>query len=150
MSFPRAFHYAPGFTLVELLVVIAIAAVLAATAAPSFIDYIRRGRLIEAVTRLSDYRVRVEQYFLDNRRYDDGAGGCGGVAPAVSPADAFSVACSADATTYAIAATGLPAKGMQGFVYTIDHTNAHRTLAVPDGWLASDACWVVRRDGSCV
>ena len=25
----------------------------------------------------SDVRVRLEQYFLDNRRYDDGAGGCG-------------------------------------------------------------------------
>src|SRR3982751_5077540 len=63
-----------GFTLIELLAAIAIVSVLAAIAAPSFVDYLRRGRIIEAVSRLSDYHVRMEQYFLDNRRYDDGSG----------------------------------------------------------------------------
>jgi type IV pilus assembly protein PilE len=145
-----AHDHAPGFTLVELLIVVAIIAALAASAVPSFVDYIRRGRITEAVARLSDYRVRMEQYFLDNRRYDDGAGNCGAVAPVATPADAFSVACAAAATGYAVTATGLAAKGMQGFVYTIDHANARRTTAVPNGWVASDICWVVRRDGSCV
>jgi type IV pilus assembly protein PilE len=149
VSMPSPRLDAPGFTLVELLIVIAVTAVLAASAAPSFVDYIRRARINEAVIRLSDYRVRMEQYFLDNRRYDDGAGNCGAVAPTASPADAFDVVCTAAATTYTIAATGLAAKSMQGFVYTLDHANAHRTASVPVGWVSSDVCWVVRRDGSC-
>ena len=65
----RAALGARGFTLIELLVVIAIIGVLVAIAAPSYADYVRRGRIVEAVTRLSDQRVRMEQYFLDNRRY---------------------------------------------------------------------------------
>ena len=139
-----------GFTLIELLIVVAITAVLATNAAPSFVDYLRRGRITEAVTRLSDHRVRMEQYFLDNRRYDDGAGNCGVEAPAATPADSFSVACTAAAATYMVTATGRAAQGMQGFVYTIDHANARRTTAVPNGWIASDICWVARRDGNCV
>jgi len=143
-------RHAHGFTLIELLAVIAIIAVLTAVAIPSVIDYLRRGRLVEAVTRLSDYQVRMEQYFLDNRRYDDGAGSCGFIAPAQAPADAFDVVCTADADAFAVTATGMAAKGMLGFIYTIDQSNNRRTIAVPQGWIASDVCWVVRRDGSCV
>ena len=51
---PVAHDHALGFTLVELLIVIAIIAALAASAVPSFIDYVRRGRITEAVTRLSE------------------------------------------------------------------------------------------------
>jgi len=139
-----------GFTFIELLVVIAVVGVLAMLSAPSVVDYLRRGRIIEAVSRLSDYRVRMEQYFLDNRRYDDGAGSCGFVAPAQGPADAFSVVCTAASNAYTVTATGALGRGMQGFVYTIDEANNRKTLAVPNGWTANDSCWVMRRDGSCV
>jgi len=137
-----------GFTLIELVVVIAIVATLAAIAVPAFGDYLRRGRIVEAVARLADHRVRMEQYFLDTRRYDDGAGNCGHTAPR-SAADAFAVECTATATRYTVTATGLAGKGAQGFAYSIDETDARRTIAVPDGWIASSTCWVLRRDGSC-
>jgi type IV pilus assembly protein PilE len=136
-----------GFTLIELLVAIAIVATLAAIAIPTMSDYLRRGRIVEAVTRLADHRVRMEQFFLDNRRYDDGAGNCG--YPVAGGADAFAVDCVVSATGYTVSATGLPGKGAQGFVYTVDETDARATRAVPDGWVASRTCWVVRRDGSC-
>jgi type IV pilus assembly protein PilE len=139
-----------GFTLIELVIALAVIAILTASAVPSFTDFLRRGRITEAVTRLADYRARMEQYFLDHRRYDDGAGNCGASAQAATPADAFTVACSADADVYTVTATGLVAKGMHGFVYTVDHANARKTTSVPRGWLASDLCWVMRRDGSCV
>jgi type IV pilus assembly protein PilE len=139
-----------GFTLIELLIVVAIMAVLVAIAIPSYSDYLRRGRIIEAVTRLSDHRVRMEQYFLDNRRYDDGAGNCGHPTPSAGAADAFALLCVVSATGYLISAAGIAGKGAQGFVYTIDETDARRTPAVPDGWVANGVCWVMRRDGSCV
>ncbi len=139
-----------GFNLLELLLVVAIASVLVAAAIPSFADYLRRGRITEAATRLSDQQVRMEQYFLDNRRYDNDAGACGYAAPPIAPADTFAVECSAAAATYTVTARGIAGKPMAGFAYSIDQANARRTLAVPDGWVGSDGCWVVRRDGSCV
>jgi type IV pilus assembly protein PilE len=99
--------------------------------------------------RLSDHRVRMEQFFLDQRRYDDGAGRCGYAPTPADAADAFALDCTAAAARYVVRATGRDAKGMRGFVYTIDQANARRTPAVPDGWVGSDRCWVVRRDGSC-
>lgn len=138
-----------GFTLVELIVVLAIVAVLVSIAVPQYFDHLRRGRLTEAVTRLADYRVRMEQYYLDYRRYDDGAGNCGWPPAAPGTADAFALGCMASASFYTITASGIAARGTQGFIYTIDQTNARRTPGVPAGWVASDICWVVRRDGSC-
>jgi type IV pilus assembly protein PilE len=137
-----------GFTLIELVIVIAIVATLAGIAVPTFSDHLRRGRIVEAIARLADHRVRMEQVFLDNRRYDDGAGNCGYAAPGTA-ADAFALECTVSATGYTVTATGLAGKGTQGFVYTIDETDARRTPAVPDGWVASRSCWVMRRDGSC-
>ena len=137
-----------GFTLIEFVIVIAIVATLAGIAVPSFADHLRRGRIVEALMRLADHRVRMEQFFLDNRRYDNGAGNCGYAAP-VTAADAFALECAVAATGYTVTATGLAGKGAQGFVYTIDETDARRTPAVPDGWVASRSCWVMRRDGSC-
>jgi type IV pilus assembly protein PilE len=138
-----------GFTLIELVIVFALIATLAAVAVPTYADHVRRSRIVEAVTRLADHRVRMEQYFLDYRRYDDGAGNCGLAVPPLAATDAFAYACTASTGSYTVSATGMPAKGMQGFIYTVDETDARRTPAVPDGWVASRSCWVLRRDGSC-
>lgn len=138
-----------GFTLIELIVVIAIVATLTGIAVPTFAEHLRRGRIVEAVTRLADHRARMEQYFLDHRRYDDDAGNCGYPASPAGASDAFALDCAVSATGYAVSATGVAGKGTGGFVYTIDETDARRTPAVPDGWVASDSCWVMRRDGSC-
>ena len=148
MSSGRRGGRSEGFSLIELAVVVAIAAVLATIAVPTYADHLRRGRITEALTRLADHRVRMEQFFLDHRRYDDGAGRCGSLPPAAA-ADAFALDCAATTTGYLIRATGQEGRGMQGFAYTIDQDNARRTPAVPDGWTGSERCWVVRRDGSC-
>ena len=138
-----------GFTLAELLVTLAVLAILAAIALPPYTDHLRRARIVEATTRLADYRVQQEQYFLDNRRYDDGAGECGHAPGPRAPSDVFALACTATASTYEVVAAGIAGRGMEGFVYTIDHANARATPSVPPGWTASDRCWVTRRDGSC-
>ena len=43
-----------GFTLLEMMIVVAIVAMLAAIALPSYAGYVKRSRILEAVTRLSD------------------------------------------------------------------------------------------------
>src|SRR5437763_3189016 len=63
----RARHAPNGFTLLELMIVVAIVAVLASIALPNYSDYVKRGKIMEATTGLSDFRQRYEQYFLDTR-----------------------------------------------------------------------------------
>lgn len=147
-----------GFTLIELMITIAIVAILAAVAVPQYRDYVVRSRLAEATAGLADARVRMEQFFQDNRTYPTHATPCIATAPA-NPAtqvqltltgQSFDFSCSAvTATTYTITATG---KGsMVGFGFTIDQSNVRTTSAVPSGWSlpSPNNCWVARKGGSC-
>jgi type IV pilus assembly protein PilE len=141
---------ARGFTLIEVMVVVAIVGILAAIALPSYADYVRRSKIIEATSELSDMRTRYEQYFLDNRTY---AGGCAVIQPVVAPlAKSFTVDCTTvaeTATSYTGTATGKPAEGMSNFVYTIDQTNTKKTASTGPWGKTSNVCWVTRKDGTC-
>ena len=143
-----------GFTLIELMVVCAIIAILAAIAIPAYGDYIKRSHIIEATSRLSDIRVRVEQFYLDNRTYALACalGTSAGNALVNAGNDVFTLACNPapDATTYTIVATG-NAGIMNGFQYSINQNNVHSTVAVPAGWSlpAINNCWATRKDGTC-
>lgn len=146
---PKPSHSRPahhGFTLIELMITIAIVAVLTSIAIPAYTDYVRRGKIINATQRLSDARVRMEQFFLDNRAYP---AACPAFVTAAATNDAFDFTCGANsATTYTIVATGRNTQGMSGFQYTINERN-QRTSQGPSGWTASNNCWIVRKDGTC-
>ncbi len=146
-----------GFTLIELLVTMVIAAILAAVALPAYNNYVTQSRISAAVAQLSDMRVKMEQYFQDNRTY---AGACtaGTVAPLPASANNFNYACTCPtapnpnapaATTYTVCANGFGS--MAGFSYAIDETNTRRTLSLPAGWNgttgAASTCWVVKNGG---
>lgn len=144
---PRALQR--GFTLIEVLAVVVIVGVLAGIAYPSYRDYVVRSKISEAVSSLSDMRVKMEQFFLDNRTYV-GACTAGTVAPLPASARYFAYACSnLSATTYTVTATGAAGQGMSGFAYSIDQSNTRSTLAVPSGWTAAASCWTLKKDGSC-
>ena len=142
-----------GFTLIELMMTLVILAILAAIAIPSYSEFVTRSRLIDAHTKLGDLRIQMEKYFQDNRTYVGGGGACGAdVALAnynADPARAFEYSCPAvTATTYVLQADGRSAKGMTGFVFTVNEANA-KSSAGPTGWTAAANCWLVRKSGEC-
>ena len=57
-----------GFTLIEVMIVVAIVGILATVGYPAYTDYLRRGKVAEAVATLAEARAKLEQY-LDNRTY---------------------------------------------------------------------------------
>lgn len=138
-----------GFTLIELLITVAIVGILAAVALPAYRDYVTRSKLTEAYSQLADMRVKLEQYFQDNRTYV-GACATGTTAPLPTGTRYFAYACSnLSATTFTVTATGVTAQGTGGFTFTIDQNNAQATTGVPTGWTSNANCWVRSKDGSC-
>ena len=137
-----------GFTLVELLVVIAVIGILSAIAVPQYSDYVIRSKIAEATATLSEHRVRMEQFFQDNRTY---AGACTAGTVAPTPTGRyFTYACSnLAATTYTVTATGVASQGMNGFVFTINQANTRATTGVPTGWATNTACGVTKTGGVC-
>ena len=144
-----------GFSLIELMVVVAIVAILAAIAIPMYGDYVTRSKITEAMSNLSDGRVRMEQFFQDNRTYVGGLGcAAAGAAITFSGSRYFTYACTVlTANTYTLTATGVAAQGMGGFSYTIDQANAKASVmaapATTNGWANNAACWATKKGGVC-
>jgi type IV pilus assembly protein PilE len=130
------------------MIVVAIVGILTAIAVPSYADYVKRGKIIEATQRLSEARVKLEQFYLDNRKY---TGGCANVRTGHVSSETFDLACATPSdTTYTVTVTGIASQGMGLFVYDIDQNNRKRTTGVATGWsLPSSDCWATRKDGSC-
>jgi type IV pilus assembly protein PilE len=143
-----------GFTLIEVMMAIAIVAILASVAFPSYVDYIRRGKITEATSALATMRVQMEQYFQDNRTYADVSGvpaPCTATSAVAPPLNAryFDFACTRTANTYTITATGRAGQGMGGFVFTVNQLNVQASTitgaAATAGFVTNTACWVVRK-----
>lgn len=134
-----------GFSLIEMMVVVAIIGILAAIAVPQYQDFVTRGELVEGQTGLSAFRVKMEQYYQDNRNY--GGGTCGAAAPTYKN---FVHTCNTTGQTYLATASATTGR-VAGFTYTIDHQNARQTTAAPAGWGTASMpanCFITRK-GSC-
>ena len=115
----------------------------------------RRGQLQEAFSNLSDYRVRMEQYYQDNRSYANGAN-CGAAAIPGGNIKNFGYLCALNTTagapagqSYTMTATGTSG-GVTGYIYTINERNVKATTATPAwGALPADAGsrWVDKKGG---
>ena len=129
-----------GFTLIEVMIVVAIIGILSAIAIPAYTDYVTRAKIPEATSFLASQRVKMEQYFLDNRTY------VGGPCTATGKYFAFSCVGVPTATAYVIQAVG--SLSMAGFTFTVNQDDAKATTAVPSGWTTA-ACWITKKGETC-
>lgn len=131
---------AGGFTLIELMIAVAIIGILASMAIPAYSNHVIKGKVQEGISALSQGRIKLEQYFQDNRKYT------GGPCPAAT--SSFTYACSLQDASYTITATGIG--NVANFVYTIDQNNAKKTTGVKSGWGTVPAnCWITSPGASC-
>lgn len=137
-----------GFTLIELMIAVAIIGILAAVAYPSYTAYVRRGKVAAALGELSAVRVKLEQYYQDNRKY--GADGTCGVAMPL--AEGFNITCAVAAgstpQSFTVTASGVAARGMGGFSFTVNQADEQRTQSY-EGVTVDQACWIRRAGDTC-
>lgn len=139
-----------GFTLIELMIAVAIIGILAAVGYPSYTDYVRRGQLPEAYAALSDYRVKMENYFQDNRNYgvkDGDPCANGANKPKWSdfkPTNAknFTYSCTVQGTGYLLVANGSSGKAI-GHTFTVNHDNLQKTTEFK-GAAVDKSCWLLK------
>jgi type IV pilus assembly protein PilE len=142
-----------GFTLIEVMIAVVIIGILASIAYPAYTDYIRRGKIAEALSTLAGTRARMEQFFLDNRTYvgSDAANMPCNSAVMDAGKKHFTYACSGlGVGAYTVTATGVTSDGMGPFAYTIDQANLRTsTVTGLSGWSGSTTCWVTKKGGIC-
>ncbi len=159
-------RHARGFTIIELMITVTIIAVLAAIALPSYTDYVTRSKFAEAWASLADLRVKMEQYYLDNRRYSTNAGGgtcgvLGGNTPTVQGAKYFDFVCASSTPNasgdqaYTLTANGKAAEQLTGIAFTIDQSNTKATVVTGSsmmatkGYASNTGCWIRKKPSQC-
>lgn len=146
-----------GFTLIEVMIATAVIAILAAIALPSYNEYVIRSKLTEATTTLADLRVRLEQYYQDNRNYSSTASACPGVTmPGPPSVKFFTFTCNWGSggsdqhftvTARNAANQGLGAAGL--YEFTINQANLRTTTAFPGAAGLPKSCWISKKGESC-
>ena len=141
-----------GFTLIELMITVAVVGLLAAIALPSYSSYLARGRITDTVASLSDYRVKMEQFFQDNRNYGTASTSCaaGAGAPALPVSQYFTYTCTVGAVTptvsYVMTAASIAgALGVTAgdYTYAINALNAKST-SMFKGTAVVKTCWLIK------
>jgi len=157
---------ARGFTLIELMITVAVIAVLTAIALPSYTDYVTRSKFAEAYAHLADLRVKMEQSYLDNRRYSTNAGGgtCGipgGNTPTAQGARYFDFTCAssnpnaAGDQEYVLTASGKASEQLNGIAFSVNHGNTKATTVTAStpmedkGYQSNGTCWVRKKPSLC-
>lgn len=150
---------ASGFTLLELMIVIGVVAILASIALPSYTDYILRAKFAEAHSQLADLRVKLEQFYQDNRNYGSTAAICG-IAMPTTAVRYFTYTCNWNPggtnQGYTVTAAGNAADGLTGISFTVDQANGRATTVTGGSAMANKGytaattgCWIRSKPAHC-
>jgi len=135
-----------GFTLIEIMIVVAIIGIIAAIALPGYTNYVRRAKAAEATSTLADLKIKMEQYFQDNRTYVNTGGLTAPCAPPAGTVKFFAYTCSAQsATAFTLVADPL-ATDMAGFQFTINQAGLKTSKF---GGTTGSTCWLTSKGGTC-
>ncbi|MFZ5557666.1 MAG: type IV pilin protein [Pseudomonadota bacterium] len=145
-----------GFTIIEVMIVTAILGILAMIAIPAYNDYVSRGKIVEAHSLMSDLRVKLEQFYQDNRNYGTGSCGttAGGVTTVPMPAAkyfTYSCALGGGGQTFTLSALSkAPALGAAAgdYTFTLNEANAKATTKF-NGASSSLSCWIIKKGDAC-
>lgn len=136
-----------GFNLIEIMIVVAIVGILASIALPAYRDYVLKSSFSEATSGLADKRIRMEQFFQDNRTYV-GSNGANLPCAADNTGTNFNFSCSGlSLTGYLITATGKNTAA--GFTFTVNEANTRTSASTVSGWIGNTTCWSTKKDGAC-
>lgn len=134
-----------GFSLIELMVVVAVIGILSAVAVPAYSTYVTRSKFADATSGLASKRVKIEQYFQDNRTYV-GATDCTADS---ATSQYFIFSCSPAATAAAFTLQAVGRSSMAGFTFTINESGARTTTVTATGWAGNASCWITSKGGAC-
>lgn len=136
-----------GFTLIELMIVVVIIGILGSIAIPSYSEYVKRGKAAEATSNLANLKIRMEQYFQDNKTYEDTGGFTAPCSPSAAEAQLFTYSCTTQtATNFTLTASAISGKGIDGFEYTVNEANAKTSKF--DGNVGL-TCWLSSKTATC-
>lgn len=126
-----------GFSLIELMVAVAVIGILLSVAVPSYMDHVRRSRAVEAVSQLATWGSRMEQSYLDNRNYGNGA-----CRVAVPVAQHYTLSCALTNGGQGFTLTATAQINSEG-TYTLSEGNQKSTTQFK-GASASKTCWLIK------
>lgn len=129
-----------GFTLIELMVVAAIVAILGAIAFPSYVDYVRKARMVDAQMVLLEAAQWMERQYTLNNQYPNALPADLSRSPKGTGTKYYDLArSSGSATTYTLTATPVSPQAWRGCVnLTINHLGVR---GVQGGTASAADCW---------
>lgn len=131
-----------GFTLIELMVAVAVVGILAAVAYPSYQEYLRKTRRVDAKIALMSAAQALERYYTENMSYADADDD--NVLAATSNDGHYSLSFASNsltANTFTIKATPVNAGPQDGDKCGTFTLNNLGQKGVENATLSTSQCW---------